>query len=209
MFSFETSSALIDFRIFVNELISFAFASTSFCVVVLAEINDFASFTNFSAFSICDFCFSFERIRLISVSNAVTFSCNLVVWRGTTGFTSGVWGVVVSSFFSSTDGAAGLVSIAFSVSTGVETLAFPVSTDFSVTISSLLGVLSPVGLIVIFLSSKTVFLTFTKFSVAVTSLASTWYPKKNPAPTNTLAAPTFNFLIEYFSNFRPDFCWFK
>lgn len=25
--------------------------------------------------------------------------------------------------------------------------------------------------------------------------------KKNPAPTNTLAAPTFNFFMEYFSNF--------
>ena len=126
---------------------------------------------------------------------------------GTTGFTSGVWGVVVSSFFSSTDGVAGLVT---DVVTGVVSVTFSVSAGFSVTITSLLlGVVSPVGLIIIFLSSKTVFLTFTTFSVAVTSLASTWYPKKNPAPTNTLAAPTFNFLIEYFSNLRPDFCWFK
>ena len=180
LFSFVTASALIDFRIVVNELISFAFASTSVWDVELEDNNNFASSTNFSAFSICDFCCSLERIRLISVCNADTFSCNSAVWR--------VWEIFVSTFFSSTT---------------------PVTAGCSVALLSLLRVLSTDVWVFIFLSPKASLLAFTTLSVFVTSLASTWYPKKKPAPTNTLAAPTFNFLIEYFSNFRPDFCWFK
>ena len=173
---------------FVNELISFDFASTSFWDFELEDNNNFASSTNFSAFSICDFCCSLERIRLISVCNADTFSCNSVVWSAWTACVPAAWEIVASTFFSSTT---------------------PVTAGCSVALLSLLRVVSTDVWVFIFLSPKASLLAFTTLSVFVTSLASTWYPKKKPAPTNTLAAPTFNFLIEYFSNFRPDFCWFK
>ena len=80
LFSFTVSSAFIDFKIVVKELISLAFAFTSCWVAVFEACKSFASSINFLACSICDFCFSFARIRLTSVCNALTFSCNSVIW---------------------------------------------------------------------------------------------------------------------------------
>ena len=177
LFSFTVSSAFIDLKIEVNELISLAFAFTSCWVAVFEACNSFASSINFSAFSICDFCFSFERIRLTSVCNALTFSCNSVVWTFCSTVASRDFGVSTTSVI------------------GVET-------------TSVFVLFSTVVDLELSLSTNIFCSVVTTVLGSVTSLASTWYPKKKPTPTNTLAAPTLSFLIEYFSNFCPFFCWY-
>ena len=204
LFSLGVSSALIDFKIEVNELISFVLASTSGCVADDDFCKAFASSNNFSAFSTRLFCFSFERTRSTCSCKAVILSTNLLV--STVAFFSSVG---CSAFSTIVEGCSS-AGVAFSVTTVV----FFSSTNVFLTDGVSWFVFSSI--------SETVFgasLTFsfgscvdegtTSFVAgSFTSLASTWNPKKNPAPTNTLAAPTFNFLIEYFSNFLPDFFWF-
>ena len=192
LFSLDTSSDLIDFKTEVNELISFALASTSFCVALDEVCKAFASSNNFSAFSIKDFCFSFERIRVTCSCKAVILSAN--------------W-LVSTVAFLSTDGCSVFSTISVEIAFSTARFEF----FSSPILFSVNGVVS-----IDFSSTVT---TFSLFSFAdelttsfvagsFTSLASTWKPKKKPAPTSTLAAPTFNFLIEYFSNFLPDFFWF-
>ena len=74
MFSFETASALIDFRIFVNELISFAFASTSVWEVAADSKNFLASASSFSAFWIWESWFWFPWMRSTWDSKPANFS---------------------------------------------------------------------------------------------------------------------------------------
>ena len=187
LFSFTVSSTLIDFKIKVSELISFAFLSTSCWVTVFKACKSLTSSINFSACSICDCCFSFARIRFTSDCNSLTFSCNSVVCT----FVS--TGTSTFAFFSAT-GASWDFGVSTTFVIGVET-------------TSVFEVFSTVVGLEISLSTE-VFCSVTTIVLgSVTSLASTWYPKKKPAPTNTLAAPTFNFLIEYFSNFCPFLCW--
>ena len=95
-FGFTVSSAFIDFKIKVSDLISLTFASTSFWVAVFEACKSFASSINFSACSICDLYFSFARIRFTSNCNVLTFSCNPVVC------TFGSTGASTFAFFSAT-----------------------------------------------------------------------------------------------------------
>ena len=191
LFFLSVSSALIDIKIEVNELISFALASTASCVALDDVCKTFASSNNFSAFSIKVFCFSFERIRYNCSCKVVMFSVN---WLFST---VAIFSVDGCSIFSTTS-----VEVVFST-TRFEFFS-------STSLFSVNGVVS-----INFSSSVTTFslisfvdeLTTSFVAASFTSLASTWKPKKNPAPTNTLAAPTFNFLIENFSNFRPFFFW--
>ena len=204
LFSLEVSSALIDFKIEVNELISFVLASTSGCVADDDFCKAFASSNNFSAFSTRLFCFSFERTRSTCSCKAVILSTNLLV--STVAFFSSVGCSAFSTiveFFSSTG-----------VSFSVATLVFFSSTNWLSTDGAAWFVFSSISATTFGDSLAFSFCSFgdeltTSFVAgSFTSLASTWNPKKNPAPTNTLAAPTFNFLIEYFSNFLLDFFWF-
>ena len=192
MFSFGVSSALIDFKIDVKALISFVLASTSVCVAVDEVCKAFASSNNFSAFSIKDFCFSFERIRVTCPCKAIILSAN--------------W-LVSTVAFLSTDGCSVFSTI--SVELAFSTVRFEFFSSTSLFLAN--------GVVLIdFSSSVTTFslfsfvdeLTTSFVAGSLISLASTWKPKKKPAPTRTLAAPTFNFLIEYFSNFLPTFFWF-
>ena len=77
LFSFTVSSALIDFKIEVNELICFALASTSFWVVLKASRYCLASATSFSAFWIWEACFLFPRIRSIWASKSAKLALNV------------------------------------------------------------------------------------------------------------------------------------
>ena len=77
LFSFTISSALIDFKIEVNELISLALASTSFWVVLKASRYCLASATSFSAFWIWEACFLFPRIRSIWASKSAKLALNV------------------------------------------------------------------------------------------------------------------------------------
>ena len=181
LFSFGVSSALIDFKIEVNELSSFTFLSTSCWVAVFALCNAFASSINFSACSICDCCFLFERIRFTCVCRSVISFCNSVV----TG----------SSFVPSTTGSATLFFWIIVVSL------FVVNATSSCTFVSVLSGLD-------FWFSWVSLFVVTTVVPLTTSLASTWCPRKKPTPISTLAAPNFNFFMEYFSNLRPAFCWF-
>ena len=83
------STPLIDFKIDVNELISFAFLSTPDCVAPNALKYCLASATSFSAFWIWDACFLFPRMRSIWASKSANFACSRD--KSTDGF------VVVSS----------------------------------------------------------------------------------------------------------------
>ena len=192
MFSFGVSSALIDFKIEVNELISFALASTASCVTLDEACKTFASSNNFSAFSIKDFCFSFERIRFTCSCKAVIFSDNWLV------STVALLSTDSCSIFltSSVELSFSTASFEFFSSDSLFSANGVVSIDFSSTVTTFS------------LFSFVDELTTSFVTGSFTSLASTWNPKKKPAPTNTLAAPTFNFLIEYFSNFLPAFFWF-
>ena len=75
LFSLGVSSALTDFKIEVNELISFAFLSASDCVASNALKYCLASATSFSAFWIWETCFLFPRIRSIWASKSANFAC--------------------------------------------------------------------------------------------------------------------------------------
>ena len=204
LFSLGVSSALIDFKIEVNELISFVLASTSSCIADDDFCKAFASSNNFLAFSTRLFCFSFERTRSTCSCKAVILSTNLLV--STVAFFSSVNCSVFSTiveFFSSTGVAFSVVSLVFFSSTNwlsTDGVAWFVFASFAAT---------SFGASLTFSFGSCVDEVATSFVAgSFTSLASTWNPKKNPAPTNTLAAPTFNFLIEYFWNFLPYFCWF-
>ena len=159
---------------------------------------------NFSACSICDFCFSFARIRFTSDCNALTFSCNSAIC------TFGSTGASTFAFFSATR-----FSWDFGVST-TSVLDVEITSVFGVAVVPLFVVGTTSGCTVVSVTSDTFFsLSSVPFSWVVTtvvplttSLASTWCPKKKPAPISTLAAPTFNFFMEYFSNLCPAFCWF-
>ena len=87
------SSALIDFKIEVNELISFAFLSAPDCVAPNALKYCLASATSFSAFWIWEACFLFPRIRSIWASKSASFSCKRD--KSTDGFASVASAVLV------------------------------------------------------------------------------------------------------------------
>ena len=205
LFSFGISSALIDFKIEVNELSSFAFLSTSVCVAVDEVCKAFASSNNFSAFSIKDFCFSFERIRSTCSCNAVIFSAKWLF--STVSFFSSVSCSAFSTIiegFSSTKVAFSVAKLVFFSSINwlsTEEVAWFV-------VSSISAIAFGASLVFSFWSFGDE-LTTSFVAGSFISLASTWKPKKKPAPTRTLAAPTFNFLIEYFSYFLPVFFRFK
>ena len=75
LFSLGVSSALIDFKIEVNELTSFAFLSAPDCVASNSLKYCLASATSFSAFWIWEACFLFPRIRSIWASKSANFAC--------------------------------------------------------------------------------------------------------------------------------------
>ena len=190
MFSFETSSALIDFRIFVNELISFAFASTSFWeVATLNKPSADASLLDASFRIVC--CLVLFLILSIWIFNSSIFFAN-------TDLSTSFW------VFSS------VCTLAL-VSTFSEDCAFNFSATASATFSLVLWVLFSTDLI----SSEVEPGVFTSLvsdrflsllSWAILSLASaTPAPKSKPTPTRTLAVPTLNFFIEYVSTFSA-FC---
>ena len=89
LFSLDVSSALIDFKIDVKALISFAFLSAPDCVASNVLKYCLASATSFSAFWIWKACFLFPRIRSIWTSKSANFACKRD--KSTDGF------VVVSS----------------------------------------------------------------------------------------------------------------
>ena len=95
LFSLGVSSALIDFKIEVNELISFAFLSAPDCVAPNALKYFLASATSFSAFWIWEACFLFPRIRSIWASKSASFSCKRD--KSTDGFASVASAVLVLS----------------------------------------------------------------------------------------------------------------
>ena len=95
LFSLDTSSALIDFKIDVNELISFAFLSAPDCVAPNALKYCLASATSFSAFWIWEACFLFPRMRSIWASKSANFACKRD--RLTDGFVSVASAVLVCS----------------------------------------------------------------------------------------------------------------
>ena len=89
LFSLEVSSALIDFKIEVNELISFVFLSAPDFVASNALKYCLASATSFSAAWIWEACFLFPLRRSICASKSANFACSRD--KSTDGF------VVVSS----------------------------------------------------------------------------------------------------------------
>ena len=76
LFSLGVSSALIDFKIEVNELISFAFLSAPNCVASKSLKYRLASVTSFSAFWIWETCFLFSLTRSIWASKSANFACS-------------------------------------------------------------------------------------------------------------------------------------
>ena len=93
LFSLGVSSALIDFKIEVNELTSFAFLSAPDCVASNALKYCLASATSFSAFWIWEACFLFPRIRSIWASKSANFACKRD--KSTDGFASVASAVLV------------------------------------------------------------------------------------------------------------------
>ena len=75
LFSLGVSSALIDFKIEVNELISLAFLSAPDCVASKAPKYCLASATSFSAAWIWEACFLFPLTRSICASKSANFAC--------------------------------------------------------------------------------------------------------------------------------------
>ena len=117
LFSFTVSSALIDFKIEVNELICLAFASTSFWVVSKDSKNRLASEANFSAFEIWAACFAFPWIRSIWDSKPANFSFKEERLRD--GFSSLLREVSFTSLFSIEWDTSALVSSLVSTSWGL------------------------------------------------------------------------------------------
>ena len=200
LFSLGVSSALIDFKIEVNELTSFAFLSAPDCVASNALKYCLASATSFSAFWIWEACFLFPRIRSIWASKSANFACKRD--KLTDGFVSVASAVLVCSetaeacSFSFTGFAGSADFSGSSVDFGCST-----NSDFaSETVSAWIfpwAWFSPV--------SASFCTTASVVPVAeAASTVSTLWPNKNPAPIKTLAAPTFNFLIEYFSYLFPQ-----
>ena len=95
LFSLEVSSALIDFKIEVNELISFAFLSATDCVAPKAFKYCLASATSFSAAWIWETCFLFPLTRSIWASKSASFACKRD--KSTDGFVSVASAVLVLS----------------------------------------------------------------------------------------------------------------
>ena len=95
LFSLSVSSALIDFKIEVNELISLAFLSATDCVAPKALKYCLASATSFSAFLIWEACFLFPLTRSICVSKSASFACKTD--KSTDGFVSVASTVLVFS----------------------------------------------------------------------------------------------------------------
>ena len=118
LFSFTVSSAFIDFKIEVNELISLAFASTSFWVVSKDSKNCLASEANFSAFEIWATCFAFPWIRSIWDSKPANFSFKEERLRD--GFSSLLREVSFTSLFSIEWDTSALVSSLVSTSWTVD-----------------------------------------------------------------------------------------
>ena len=147
LFSLGFSSALIDFKIEVNELTSFAFLSAPDCVAFNALKYCLASATSFSAFWIWEACFLFPRIRSIWASKSANFACKRD--KSTDGFAAvssaelvlpeTVEECLVSFSFSFTDFGCSANSdfTSETVSTWVFTWAWfsPVSTSFVATVS--------------------------------------------------------------------------
>ena len=190
MFSFETSSALIDFRIFVNELISFAFASTSVWeVAALNKPSADASLLDASFRIAC--CLVLFLILSIWIFNSSIFCANTDLSTSFWVFSPVCALALVSSFS--------------------EDCVLNFSATASATFSLVLWVLfstdlisSDAGLNVFVSLDSAKFLSL--FCWGILSLASTTpAPKNKPTPIRTLAVPTLNFLIEYVSIFSA-FC---
>ena len=192
MFSFETSSALIDFRIFVNELISFVFASTSVWeVATLNKPSADASLLDASFRIVC--CLVLFLILSIWIFNSSIFCAN-------TDLSTSFW------VFS-------LVCALALISAFSEVCAFNFSATASATFSFIFLALvskglTSAGIEIVVGASLTSFTLLSLVCWAILSLASaTPAPKSKPTPTRTLAVPTLNFFIEYvsiFSAFRSN-----
>ena len=176
LFSFTVSSALIDFKIEVNELISLALAFTS-CWVAEACAKVSAVANLLVASFIIDCCL--ELFLILSnwdfsspiFCNNKDLSASCCVFSVTCAFS-----LVCGFFFSST--ASATFSFVFSVffSTGLTSIA--VATGVFDSLEELSTLLLP--------------LVWAELSLASAAPA----PKNKPIPIRTLAAPAFNFLIE-------------
>ena len=176
LFSLGVSSVLIDFKIEINELISFAFLSIS-CLVGLFFNKDSADSNFLVASSINDFCF----VLFLTLSNW-DFNSSIFKFKTESSTTSA--SASTSFFLLSLDWLAIFSATAAATFAGVFSILLATGfTEFSGTI---LAVFTPSsGLLV---ASR---------DWATLSLASTApAPKNNPTPIRTLAAPTLNFFIE-------------
>ena len=170
------SSALIDFKIEVNELISLAFLSTSSWVELF--FSKASADSNFLvASSINDFCF----VLFLTLSNW-DFNSSIFKFKTESSTTSA--SASTSFFLLSLDWLAIFSATAAATFSEVLTIFFSVGfTDVSGVIFALYSPLSEL---------------FAVLSIwATLSLASTApAPKNNPTPIRTLAAPTLNFFME-------------
>ena len=174
LFSLSISSALIDFKIEINELISFAFLSTS-CLVGLFFNKDSADSNFLEASSITDCC-----LVLFFTLSSWAFNSSIFKFKTESSTTSASTSVFLLSLdwlaiFSATAAAtfSEVLTIFFSVGfTGVSGVIFALCSP----LSELFAVLS----------------VWAALSLASTAPA----PKNNPTPIRTLAAPTLNFFME-------------
>ena len=190
LFSFVTSSALIDFRMFVNELISLALASTSVWeVAALNKPSADASLLDASFRIVC--CLVLFLILSIWIFNSSIFCANTDLSTSFWVFSpacalaliSAFSEVCVLNFLATASATFSLVFWAL-VSKGLTSAGVEIVAGVSFTSPTLLSL----------------------FCWAILSLASTTpAPKNKPTPIRTLAVPTLNFLIEYVSIFSA-FC---
>ena len=176
LFSLGVSSVLIDFKIEINELISFAFLSTSSWVELF--FSKASADSNFLvASSINDFCF----VLFLTLSNW-DFNSSIFKFKTESSTTSA--SASTSFFLLSLDWLAIFSATAAATFAGVFSILLATGfTEFSETI---LAVFTPSsGLLV---ASRD----WVTLSLASTASA----PKNKPTPIRTLAAPTLNFFIE-------------
>ena len=181
LFSLDVSTALIDFKIVIKELISFVLASTSSCVELFSN-NVSADSSFLVASSISDFC-----LVLFFTLSSWAFNSSIFLLRSdlSTSF------VVLSSWLFSPDWTTNFSATAVATFSWVFSILLAAGfTEFSETI---LAVSTPSsGLLV---ASRA----WVPLSLASTTPA----PKNIPTPIRTLAAPTLNFFMEYVSTFSP------